>query len=147
MARMSEKQTTIWGLENDVREEVRERVKELLSDRYPEDTLHEIADSNIPIYNADRVECLLSDLSLADADDPGGIEGVTNIFDILAWTIYERLIVAAYEEWESIKEDYAECSECGEWYEKTGGDWDDSEEMCLKCAEKIAADEDESNAD
>jgi hypothetical protein len=68
---MSEERTTIYQLEKETREEVRERAEELLDDPYPEDTLHEIADSNVPIYNSDRVECLLDDLTLAEPDDEG----------------------------------------------------------------------------
>lgn len=69
---------------------------EILSSMYPEDLLHEIVDGCVPIYNTDRVACLMSDLSLAEPDDPSVCEGM-DVFSMLGVAIYERLSERAHE--------------------------------------------------
>jgi hypothetical protein len=55
---------------NDAREELRERVKnEQIDVEEPHDTIHEIADSSVPVYTYDIVQCAAEDISLA-TDEP-----------------------------------------------------------------------------
>lgn len=110
---MREEKVTIYSLEEDVRIEVNDRLEDLMDSCYPDDILHEIADNNIPIYNYDRVSCLLDDLTLSEPDDPGLCGDSRDIFDILAASIYERLIVEANKEWERIKDKELVCEDCG----------------------------------
>ena len=125
---------TMYELEEEVRGEVRDRIEDLLNSRYPNDILNEIADGFVPIYNRDRVELLLDDMSLSEVDDPGLIEGVTDIYQILGVSIYEKLIQIAHKEFENIRYDYEVCNECGDYFDTTGDNWDEEYNMCLNCS-------------
>ena len=139
--------STMYELEEEVREEVRDRIEDLLNSRYPSDILNEIADNNVPIYNRDRVELLLDDMSLSEVDDPGLIEGVTDIFQILGVSIYEKLSQIVHEEFENIRYDYEVCDECGEYFDTTGDNWDEEYNMCNDCAEVKREEEAEEEED
>jgi hypothetical protein len=102
---------TMYDLKEKVRNDVRDRIEDLLNSRYPNDILNEIADNNVPIYNRNRLELLLDDMSLSEVDDPGLIEGITNIFQFLDVSIYEKLSQIAYEEFEDIRYVYEICDE------------------------------------
>ena len=83
------------------------------------------------------VECLLDDMSLAYADDPGCIERANDIFEILAWTIYEKLRVVAEEEWGEVQESLQkECSNCRCSYDLYNNEWNEIKGMCESCAEE-----------
>lgn len=134
---------TMYELENDVRQEVRDRAIELLESRYSSYILNEIADSNVPIYNREKVECLLDDFSLAEVEDEGLISGVTNVFDILGVSIYERLLYIAHDEYGEIESTYETCGECGKWFDTDDSDvWNDEEQMCHDCVERLNDEED-----
>ena len=141
----------MYDLEEAVRNYVRYYIEDLLNSRYPNDILNEIADSNVPIFNRDRVELLLDDMSLSEVDDPGLIEGVTDIYQILGVSIYEKLIQIAHKEFENIRYDYEVCYECGYYFDTTGDNWDDEYSMCLDCSavnrEEEAEEEEEDDWD
>ena len=101
---MADEKVTLWGLERDVRTEVFDRAGELLADRYPEDTLTEIADSWVPIYNSDLAELLADNPGLAYLEDNiyAG-EGDVDVFKILMWSVYEKLSQAAHEAWGEVE--------------------------------------------
>lgn len=119
---------------DDVLEEVEDEVKrefpEILSERYYQDRLNEIIDNAIPIYNSDLADLLSDNNDLAEVDDYGLIEGVTDVWKIIQMSIYEKLSSYAYEVYEEEKENWQECSECGEWIplNETG--------LCESCEEK-----------
>lgn len=142
---------TMDSLKEDIRIEVRNCIEDLLNSRYPNDILNEIADGLVPIYDRDRVELLLDDMSLSEVDDPGLIEGITDIFKILGISIYERLIQIAYEEFEDIRYVYELCDECGDYFDTTGDNWDEEYNMCLDCSavkrEEEAEEEEEDDWD
>lgn len=127
----------MWDLEEEVRQTIRDRAEEIVTANYPNDLLTEIADSAVPIYNSDRVECLLDDLSLSEPDDAGLVEGVTDIFAILAVSIYEKLYSFASEEYDTLVEESArECPECYGDHTIYDSDWDEAAGMCDKCVEE-----------
>ena len=75
-----------------------ETLEDFLADpdvSYIEDTLSEWADSQVPVYTTDAVQKWL-DLGCPDIDDPGLIEGVTDVTRIIQTTLYEHYINEAY---------------------------------------------------
>lgn len=93
----------ITTLETDIRNHIRDVIDDLLAEEYPEDMIHEITDGFVPVYNAQLAEMLANDTSLAELDDEGLGEGVTNIFKRLQIAVYERLHAAASNEFWAIK--------------------------------------------
>lgn len=73
-----------------------EKLDILLAD-YPEDRITELADSYVSIYYRELAQCLADDTSLAELDDEGLAEGVTDVFKRIQIAIYERLSNAAYQ--------------------------------------------------
>ena len=72
---------------------------DILADSEPQDRLHEYCDSVVPIYNYDLAMLLASDLSLAYPDDcPFIHEADVNVFKVIGWSVYERLLPTA-DEW------------------------------------------------
>lgn len=72
------------------------------------DRLHEIADSNIPIYNGD-VFAVFADGGISyEMNDSGLIEGVTDVVQILRTRIYEELMDCLYGDLEDCITAYAE---------------------------------------
>ena len=143
--------STMYDLEKEVRKEVRDRIEDLLNSRYPSDILNEIADNNVPIYNRDRVELLLDEMTQVYMSLSEVIEGVTDIFQIIGVSIYEKLSQTAREEFENIRYDYEVCDECGDYFDTTGDNWDEEYNMCLDCSavkrEEEAEEEDEDDWD
>jgi len=57
-------------------------------EQYWQDKLYEICDSAVPIYTRELVELWL-DLNCPEVDDPGLIEGVSDVTKIIGVAIYE----------------------------------------------------------
>ncbi|MEY4718975.1 MAG: mimic ocr, partial [Pseudomonadota bacterium] len=70
---------------------------DILLDSYPEDRISEMADSRVPIYYSELAQCLADDTSLAELEDEGLAEGVTDVFKRIQIAIYERLSGVAYQ--------------------------------------------------
>jgi len=98
-----EERASMYQLERDVRQAVRDEAEYLREEVYPEDTLHDIAEAFIPIYNYDLAQLLAEDTSLAEPEDTGLVEGQMNVFTRIMAAVYERLYAAASEEWEEVK--------------------------------------------
>lgn len=99
---------SIIELQQDIADSVALDFEDITSSDYPTDRLHEIADSGVPIYNYELAQMLSNDFTLAYVDDEGCVEGVTDVFKIISFAIYERLLSAAYEAFEKLKEDKLE---------------------------------------
>jgi len=99
---------SIIELQQDIADSVALDFEDIISSDYPTDRLHEIADSGVPIYNYELAQMLSNDFTLAYVDDEGCVEGVTDVFKIISFAIYERLLSAAYEAFEKLKEDKLE---------------------------------------
>jgi len=93
---MTQEKTTIHQLEKDLVDELNSNKKEILENQYPEDTIRELADSYVPIYNYDLIEALSCDHTLAYVDDNGLLPENPGVHDIIRMAIYEKLINAAH---------------------------------------------------
>ena len=100
--------TDIRELEQNIADNVALDFEDIISSDYPTDRLHEIADYGIPLYNYDLAQMLANDFTLAYVDDEGCVEGVTDVFKIISFAIYERLLAAANEAFEELKKDKLE---------------------------------------
>ena len=90
--------TSVWQLQRDLRSTLADMRAEILEASYPEDLLHEICDSAVPIYYHQLAECLAEDTSLAYPDDNiFGSSDEIDVWKILQWTIYERLNAEAHQ--------------------------------------------------
>ena len=89
---MTQEKITIDQLEENLIDELNSNKKEILEEQYPEDTITELADSYVPIYNADLLDCLSDDYTLAQVDDTGLLPENPSVHDIVRIAIYERLI-------------------------------------------------------
>jgi hypothetical protein len=90
--------------------ELEDNKEDILAADYPEDLIHEYADSNIPIYYSDLAALLAENTDLAYPDDYCGGADV-DVFKIIQWSIYEQLLSIGYEWLEAAKEEKAEQEE------------------------------------
>lgn len=81
---------------DNLKSEFEDRLPEMKEDHYWQDTIAELADSSVPIYNHDRVSLWL-DMGIPEVDDSGLIEGVTDIMQIIGIAIYEQASQYLYE--------------------------------------------------
>jgi len=81
----------IYTLEQNLIEELNDNKEEILESIYPDDLIQSYADSWVPIYNYDLLKVAQSDLTLGYTHDSDFNEA-ESIYDILTWSIYERLI-------------------------------------------------------
>ena len=70
-----------------------------------EDWIHEIADSSVPVYTYDIMECAMEDMSLAtDVPEVGpAFDGSHTAANIVAANIYEKVCNHLYDMEQSIK--------------------------------------------
>lgn len=103
--------TTFNELYTNAKYELEEAIRELhvtdTEDNDICDRLHEIADSNVPVYNGD-VFAVFADGDISyEMNDSGLIEGVTDVVQILRVRIYEELIDCLYGDLEDCITAYA----------------------------------------
>lgn len=87
-------------------EELEERLRDY-PDEDVHDVIHEIADSHVPVYTADIIDCAADDNSLA-TDEPElgpAFGGEPTPVNIIAANIYERLTQALHEAAERFEEE------------------------------------------
>ena len=95
--------TTMYELEQEIRDEVREEADSLMQSEYPEDSLHEMADSHVPVYN-ELLDLTASDNNLALSEpEVLAFDGTPTPINAIAGNVYERLLRAAFDEWEDVK--------------------------------------------
>lgn len=106
---------SMWQLEKDIRQEVRDEAQNLFDNVYPDDMLHEMADSQVPIYTSDLMDLAASDIDLATTTPEAGpgFDGTPTPTNIIAANVYERLWAAASAEWTDIQSETEDCSNCG----------------------------------
>ena len=110
---------TIRELEKNVLDELRERLKEYAEiedqevnfynmDEY--DVFHEIADSNVPIYNYDLLQLASDNIFLAVNEPELGpaFDGSHTPINIIAANVYEYLQEYMLDNIETVKEEIAE---------------------------------------
>ena len=93
---MTQEKTIIHQLEKDLVDELNSNKKEILENQYSEDSVTELADSYVPVYNFDLLECLSLDYTLAQVDDTGLLPENPSVHDIVRIAICERLMNAAH---------------------------------------------------
>ncbi len=102
--------TTMRELEDDLEEGIRDAYKNdkwLTSNdwNYPNDILHELVDSWVPIYYGEIAEVLASDSSLGWIDDTGLVSEDATIHQRIQVAIYERLLQKAHEVYAELVEE------------------------------------------
>ena len=86
---------TIENLKTNLLKELNNNKEDILKNKYPEDYINEIVDSNVPVYNSDLLEMAINDLTLAvDSPDILAFDGRPSAVNAIAGNIYELL----YEE-------------------------------------------------
>ena len=102
-------------LKRDVRQELRERLSGEGWTNAPHDIIHEIADSNVPVYNHDILKMASEeyDLSLAEPELGPAFDGTPTPVNIIAANIFEALEAECWEEHKAMS-DRREESEV--WY-------------------------------
>jgi len=100
--------TTLYSLKEEIESEVKDEAREIYEARDGTDRLHEMADSSVPVYNADLAEVLASDPEVAYMDDPGLAEGCDDLYRRIAISIYEKLCQHAHETWNELKDEIDE---------------------------------------
>ena len=93
---MTQEKTTIHQLEKDLVDELNSNKKEILENQYPEDVITELADSYVPVYNYDLIDCLSDDYTLAEVDDTGLLPENPSVHDIVRIAICEKLMNVAH---------------------------------------------------
>ena len=92
-----EKRLTMSQLEDDFHEELEDNKSEILEAKYPEDIIHEKADSWVPVYNYDRLQLACDHLWLGYPSENGLTQDCDNAYDIIAINIYEHLLNIGHE--------------------------------------------------
>lgn len=100
--------TTIRQLETEMEEQIHDDARDMFDSTDPEDRIHEYADSTVPVYNADRLECLTDDHTLAYLDDTGLVADDADIYTRIGVAIYERLLQHGYKHWSEVKDEIEE---------------------------------------
>jgi hypothetical protein len=92
---MTDKKITMYQLEQNLIGELNDNKQQILNN---EDLLFQFVDSYIPIYNYDLLMLAADDLYLGYSDDyimPD--ENNHNIYDIIKWNVYNKLLEVANE--------------------------------------------------
>ena len=87
----------MYTLEQDLISALECEKDDILSADYPEDRITEMADGYVPVYYSELAQLLAGNIGLAQPDDLGLIEGVTDVWKIIQASIYERLSAVAFE--------------------------------------------------
>lgn len=97
----------------DAKEAFREWVKDNPEETEPHDAIHEIADSAVPVYNADllRLAAENNELALRAPEIGPAFDGTPTPINIIAANIYELVEEALWEEWREIEEEREEAKE------------------------------------
>ena len=102
---------TLYSLKEEIESQVKDEARELFEGAYPEDRLHEMADSTVPIYNSDRADILSNDPELGHLEDPGLCADDADIFTRIGVAIYEQLVNHAHSYWSELKDEITEALE------------------------------------
>lgn len=96
---------TIEKLKQDVEEDVQWHYEKGYLKEYAGDTLHEIADTHVPIYYSELTEMLANDISLSHVDDTGLCDPDKGVHSMIQVAIFERLIEQAWTTWQEIQDE------------------------------------------
>ena len=98
--------TTLYDIKQGALESLRESIES--TGDYDDDTLHEIADSSVPVYNQDILEAALDDMDLALTEPEIGpaFDGSSTAINIIAANIYEAILEFLTENADRLLEEY-----------------------------------------
>lgn len=104
-----------WKLD-EIIESAKDDLREQMKDGYnADDSVHEIADSSVPVYTHTLLELFVDDIDLAFVEPEIGYGTAgQNMVGIAQAIIYEEITRALYEEKDSIQENLAEIQELHE---------------------------------
>lgn len=103
----------MFNLLKDARQELRERLEDWGEDDFeqdePHDIIHEIADSNVPVYTSDLMQLAADDLSLATNEPELGpaFDGSPTPTNIVAANVYDAITEDLWKEYSKIKDEFA----------------------------------------
>jgi hypothetical protein len=91
---------------SDAREEFAEWFAENPGDPYPEDQIHEIADTSVPVYTADLLQLGSDnwDLMLTEPEIGPAFDGTPTPVNIIAANVYETIGAALYEDLQTLRD-------------------------------------------
>jgi len=86
-------------------EELDDWAKDNPDETEPHDTIHDIADSSVPIYNYDLLHLSAENMELALATPECGpaFDGTPTPINIIAANVYEAIEAALWERWKEIE--------------------------------------------
>lgn len=134
---MNEKNYSLSDLLDDARDYLKTEY-DLLDVQYPDDCVHEVADSFVPIYNYDLLQYAANCLDLA-VDEPElgpAFDGSPTPVNIIAANIYEAVSNYLYGELDDILaelEQENKCPNCGEFGNFPDGGTDRDNVICNGC--------------
>ncbi len=92
-----EKRLTMYQLKKDFLEGLEDCKNEILECTYPEDSIHERADSYVPVYNYELLQLASDDLWLGYPSESGLTSGCEDAYKIISMNIYEHLLCIGHE--------------------------------------------------
>jgi len=108
--------STIEQIKSDALEELEERFKAEPDMPYPEDMVHEIADSSVPVYTYELAKIAQAsiDVMLHENELPPAFDGTPTVTNQIATAIYEIVQEGLYEKLNELQQEHeaqleAEC--------------------------------------
>ena len=100
---------TLDELVQDAISELREWQQDYQEEDEPHDTIHEIADSSVPIYTGDLLRLAAENLQLATNEPEIGpaFDGTPTPVNIIAANVFEHIETALWKAWHEIEEEAA----------------------------------------
>jgi hypothetical protein len=101
------KMSDLYDLVKSACEELQEWIDENPGDDEPHDRIFEIADSHVPVYNSDIIQCAADNISLA-VDEPElgpAFDGSPTPINIIAANIFEYIEAELWEYYNDHKDD------------------------------------------
>jgi len=101
--------TTIEQIKQNALEELEERFKAEPDMSYPEDMVHEIADSSVPVYTFELAQVAQSslDVMLHENELPPAFDGSPTVTNLIATAIYELVQEELYEKLYELQQEHA----------------------------------------
>jgi hypothetical protein len=124
------------SLLDDLKDDIDSKIGDIYNDRYPDDRLSEIVDSNVPIYYSDMIEVLETNMDLGHRESQI-CDSYPTVFDLLSSLIFEALseeVSGIYDE--VLEEHEVECAECGDTHYDFDDEWDEETGKCTECKNK-----------
>ena len=112
---------SLYKIVRGARQELREWVEDNKDETEPHDSIHEIADSSVPIHTSDLLQLAADNLELATSKPELGpaFDGQPTPVNIIAANVFEAVEAGLWEEWRQIELERQQAKEDKE-LEETG---------------------------